>query len=112
MVQVHCVVSGTARRSLLLPKQAHIHPHPPPSSPPHLTHDLTGRKERGQIEKKVAEGNRPRQRGGEKGRVVGGKQERVIVHVPPLTSEQKLQANIQIEKQRYCLAPFPCMDSV
>ena len=112
MVQVHCVVSGTARRPLLLPKQAHIHPHPPPSSPPHLTHDLT---ERGRIEKKIAEGNRPRQRGGEKGRVGGGKQARVIVHVPPLTSEQKLQANIQIEKQRCAIVNLHlgfCLDSV
>ena len=83
---------------LVLPKQAHIHPHPPPSSPPHQRQ--AGRRGRGRrdvVGVKMGAGGRS---GGGQARL-GERQERVIIHVPPLTSEEKLQANIAIEKQRY-----------
>jgi hypothetical protein len=83
---------------LVLPKQAHIHPHPPPSSPPHQRQ--AGRRGRGRrdvVGVKMGAGGR--RSGGGQARL-GERQERVIIHVPPLTSEEKLQANIAIEKQR------------
>ncbi|CAI8017402.1 hypothetical protein GBAR_LOCUS10568 [Geodia barretti] len=86
----------------LVPKQAHIHPHPPPSSPPYQRQaGKRGRRKIDAIDVKRGAGGRSGGEMREGGQArLGERQGRVIVHVPPLTSEEKLQANTAIEKQR------------
>ena len=98
----------TGHWPLALMKQAHIHPHPPHSPPPHLVYSPTQRRGKGAEEKEISgerrgagESKQKRRGGGRKRGDQGHKQERVIVHIPPLSSEEKLRANIKIEKQRY-----------
>ena len=92
---------------LVLPKQAHIHPHPPPSSPPYQRQaGKRGRRKIDAIDVKRGAGGRSGGEMREGGQArLGERQGRVIVHVPPLTSEEKLQANTAIEKQRSICSP-------
>ena len=85
-------------------KQAHIHPQPlPPSSPSAhqrkvTTEERNGERRRGRGSKKCNSSeklgeereirDRPRWSG------------KIVVHVQPLTSEEKLEANVAIEKQK------------
>lgn len=79
-------------------QQAHIHPHRTPSSPSpshYVTHTKSEQKR--ERKDKKDRGRRVEREGNDQHK---GRLESKHVHVPPLTDEERLQANIVIEKQR------------
>lgn len=96
----------------MLHKQAQIHSHPPPTPPPLISYNNPGVERGGRrgVQAKrrdtVKERERQNKRGGERKRSNQakpgtGQEKAIVVHVPPLSSEEKLQVNIKVEKQRY-----------
>lgn len=80
-------------------QQAHIHRHCSPSSSHYVTHAKSGEK-REQKTRKGKERRLERERNELQHQQHKGRESK-HVHVPPLTDEERLQANIVIEKQRY-----------
>lgn len=103
---IYTVQEATKHRPLVLLKQAHIHPHPPPSSPSHspsTNHQQARTVQRRERRKTTKQQATVEERGGQERQLVTDlkdRGERLGVHVHPLSSEEKLHANILIEKQR------------